>query len=311
MLLLAHAGVDAASVEDPDGRIPFARYVALMRAAKEATGDQALAVSFGEAVDVVDISIVGLIGQASETMLDGFTQLNRYVRLIADVHLDGAERFVMKRDNQGLWLSDQRANPNAFPELTESAFSHIVAGSRRSSVRRWIKEVRFTHARPACTAEYERIFEVPVLFSSDRNAMRIDEGILEHKLGMLSRYVFGVLTEHADALLEKMSRTSTTQGEVEGLLMPILHKGEITMEAIAAKLGVSRQTLYRDLRKEGVTYEQVLDGLRHRLAVEYISGRKISVNEAGYMVGFADPASFSRAFKRWTGKSPSDFRRML
>jgi AraC-like DNA-binding protein len=309
--LLAHAGADAASLQDRDNRLPFSQYVALMRAAKEATADQALALNFGQAVDAADISIVGLIGQASETMLDGFTQLNRYVRLIADIHLNGADRFLMKRDAHGLWFTDSRPNPNAFPELTESAFSHVVTWSRRSSVPNWIKEVCFTHPRPAYAADYERVFEVTVMFSSDRNAMRMEEDIVAHKLGGLPRYVFGVLTEHADALIKKMEDAQTTRGEVESLLMPILHKGEATMEAIATKLGVSRQTLYRNLKEEGVTFEQVLDELRHRLAVEYMRGQKTSVNETGYLVGFSDPAGFSRAFKRWTGKSPRDFRHAL
>ena len=309
--LLVQVGVNPASLEDRDSRLPFSQYVTLMRAAKAATGDQALALKFGQAIDVTDISILGLIGQASENMLDGFTQLNRYVSLIVDVPLDGADRFLMKRDGQGPWLTDARANPNSFPELTESAFSHIVAGSRRSNVPSWIKEVRFTHPRPVYSADYERVFNVPVMFSSDRNAMLIDEGIFDHKLGILPRYVFGVLIEHADALVARMTQTWTTRGEVESLLLPILHKGEATMEAIAVKLGVSRQTLYRNLKKEGVTYEQLLDELRHRLAVEYLRGQKTSVNEAGYLIGFSDPAAFSRAFKRWTGKSPRDFQRAL
>lgn len=309
--LLAQAGADASSLQDRDNRLPFLHYVALMRAAKEATDDGALALNFGQAVDVADISIVGLIGQSSETMLDGFTQLNRYVRLIADIHLNGPDRFLMKRDARGLWFTDSRANPNAFPELTESAFSHIVTGSRRLSVPKWIREVCFTHPRPVYAADYERVFEVPVVFSSDRNAMRMDEDVVAHKLGGLPRYVFGVLIEHADTLLKRMADAPTTRREVERLLMPSLHKGETTMKAIATKLGVSRQTLYRNLREEGVTFEQVLDELRHQLSVEYMRGQKTSVNEAGYLVGFSDPAVFSRAFKRWTGKSPRDFRRAL
>jgi AraC-like DNA-binding protein len=80
------------------------------------------------------------------------------------------------------------------------------------------------------------------------------------------------------------------------------------MEAIAAKMNQSRHTLHRALKDEGVTFEQVLDDLRHTLALQYLQGKKVSVNETAYLVGFSDPAAFSRAFKRWTGMSPRDAR---
>ena len=73
-------------------------------------------------------------------------------------------------------------------------------------------------------------------------------------------------------------------------------------------MGFSRQTLFRRLKEEGTTYTQVLDQLRHRLAIEYLKGSKASVNDTAYLVGFSDAASFTRAFKRWTGKTPGDFR---
>src|SRR5207248_5367579 len=88
------------------------------------------------------------------------------------------------------------------------------------------------------------------------------------------------------------------------LLIPILQTGEAKIETIARKLGLSRQTLFRKLKAESVTFEQVLDELRHKLAGEYLDGKNISVNETAYLLGFSDAAAFSRAFKRWTGASP-------
>ena len=76
----------------------------------------------------------------------------------------------------------------------------------------------------------------------------------------------------------------------------------------ASKMGLSRQTLFRKLKAEGANFEKVLDELRHRLALDYLSGKKVSVNETAYLVGFSEPAAFSRAFKRWTGSSPRDAR---
>lgn len=306
--LLAAAQIDPASLEDRDTRLPYARYVALMHAAKAATGDSALALNFGQAVPVEKISIVGLIGQASDTMLEAFEQLNRYVRLIIDVELQGEERFALRRDAQGLWFTDFRANPNAFPELTESAFSHIVAGPRRFGVPEWVNEVRVTHPAPAHAADYERIFRAPVKFGSDRNAMRMEESIVGYNVSKLPRYAFGVLTVHAETLLRELETSGTMRGRVEGVILPVLHKGAVSMDAVAETLKLGRQTLYRALKDEGVTFEQVLDALRHRLALEYLRAKKTTVNETAYLVGFSDPASFSRAFKRWTGKSPSEMR---
>ncbi|HET9638918.1 MAG TPA: AraC family transcriptional regulator [Allosphingosinicella sp.] len=102
-------------------------------------------------------------------------------------------------------------------------------------------------------------------------------------------------------------RASPFRAEVEHRLEPLLASGEVGIERLARDLGYSRQTLYRRLKAEGVTYEQTLDGLRQRLALRFL-GEGLSVKEAAYRLGFSDPAAFSRAFKRWTGSSPSDMR---
>jgi AraC-like DNA-binding protein len=90
--------------------------------------------------------------------------------------------------------------------------------------------------------------------------------------------------------------------------MPVLHTGNANMDAIAGKLGISRQTLFRKLKAEGVTFEKVLDELRYRMAADYLGARKVSVNETAYLVGFSEPAAFSRVFKRWSGCSPRTLR---
>jgi AraC-like DNA-binding protein len=99
------------------------------------------------------------------------------------------------------------------------------------------------------------------------------------------------------------------QREVEGHLEPRLASGPLGIDSVARALGVSRQTLYRRLKAEGVTFEELLDGLRRRLALRLLREEKLSVKEAAWRLGFSDPAAFSRAFKRWTGKSPGAGRR--
>jgi len=281
-----------------------------MRAGQELTGDPALALHFGEAFDMADLSILGLIGGACETPAEALAQLNRYGRLGAD--LDGAaaaDRFALSRDAGLLWMIDAREHPNDFPEMTESLFARIACGVRRAfGETRIIKAVHVTHRAPVYRDEYERIFQAPVVFESDRNALAIDEAVLSRGTASLPRYAFGILTGHADVLLKKLEDSETARGRVESLLTPILHTGEASIDAIAGKMGISRQTLFRKLKAEGVTFEKVLDELRRKMALHYLSEKNVSVNETAYLVGFSDPAAFSRAVKRWTGSSPRALR---
>lgn len=310
--LAARSGIDLADLEDQDNRVPLAKYIALMRAGQELAGDPALALHFGEAYDMAELTIVALIGQACETVTDAASELERFGRLIIDVEVDDPKgrRLIFSREGEKLWLVDTRKNPNEFPELTESSIARMVCSSRRvPGAKPLIKEIHVTHKAPPYRVEYDRVLQAPVVFESDRNAILMtDDSVLRMKNPAPSRYVFGVLSERAEALLKSLEDSKTTRGRVESLLMPTLHTGEARMEVIAVKLGFSRQTLFRKLKAEGVTFEKVLDELRHKLALDYLSGKKVSVNETAYLVGFSDPAAFSRAFKRWTGASPRTMR---
>jgi len=304
--LAERSRVDPAELQDPDRRIPFAKYVALMRAGQELCHDPALALHFGESVDPSEISILPFIGVPSGTMADALAQLNRFAPLAVDV--DGcSDRFQFTRVEGQLWLVDARPNPNDFPEFTESFFARMVCGMRRRfGETPIVKAIHVTHAEPAYRAEYDRIFKLPVVFKSGENALMLSDdawSTLRNALPSTS-YASGVLAAHAEVLLERLERSKSTRGRVESLLMPIMHTGDASMDTIAGKLGLHRQTLFRKLKAEGVTFEKVLDDLRHRLALHYLSEKKVSVHETAYLVGFSDPGAFSRAFKRWTGSSP-------
>lgn len=303
--LAARSGLDQALFEDPDARVPFDSYIALLRQGKALTGDSALPLRFSEAVDMSEFSVVGLLTHASETMGEAMAQLNRYGQLVAEVDLGAERRFRTEVRGAAVWIVDTRNQPNETFELTELTFTRLIAGPRRFLPFPHVLEAHVTHPAPPHRSAYEEIWRCPVTFGAAWNALRIDPALGAHRVQLQPRYVFGVLSAHAEQLLKELEGAKTVRGRVEGLLMPILHTGEIAMPAIAAKMNRSRHSLHRALKDEGVTFAQVLDELRQKLALHYLRGKKVSVNETAYLVGFSDPASFSRAFKRWTGNQPA------
>lgn len=307
--LLRRSGIRADDLADPNNRVSVESYAALVDAGIDLTGDPALALHFGEEVRIETVTIVGLIAVASETIGGAFEQLNRYSKLMFDDDdIAGPNFLSLLRDDEGLWLTNSSKVYDKHPRLAEITFALFTCGAQRY----WGKsetavdgEIHFIHEAPSYRAEYHRLFGQNIVFGSARNASRVPDEFLSIKLPTSNRYVFGLMSERAEKLLAELECSKTTRGEVERLLMLMLHTGESGVDRIAQKMGVSRKTLYRRLKSEGATYEQLLDELRHKLALSFLADKKVSVNETAYLVGFSDPAAFSRAFKRWTGGSPS------
>jgi AraC-like DNA-binding protein len=221
----------------------------------------ALGLRFGETVDCADDSVVAMMSRACATVGDAIVQRNRYGRLLGEFGNEPADAWVVQPCGRNIWLM--------------GAILLLPAA-------------HFTHPEPPYRAEYERVFQAPLVFGCDRNALLLDAAWLQLKIAQVPSCVFGILS-----------------AQVERLLMSVLHTGEVGVSDIARRLGTSRQTLYRRRKAEGTNYEQLLDELGHRMSLLYLDGRKVSVNETACLVGFSDPAAFSRAFKRWTGKSPA------
>lgn len=307
--LLAIVRLDGLNDIDPNRRVPLARYAAMLREAVRQCADPALAIRFSESTDFADLSIVGLLGYASETMRDALEQLNRYGRLVTDIQASGPDRFTLEPARDGLWLVDNRIDLPPFPELTETTFVRMVAGTRRFGSTPYALAVEMTHADPGYRAELEQALGAPVRFGAARNAMRVSEDWQEYRIALYPRYAFGLFCSHADRMLAELDSAQSLAGQVERALLPVLHTGTASAEMVARQLGLSGQGLYRGLRAEGTTFEAVLAALRHRFARGYLESGRASLKEIAFLLGFSEVSAFARAFKRWEGMPPGEYRK--
>ncbi|MFO0658260.1 MAG: helix-turn-helix transcriptional regulator [Polyangiaceae bacterium] len=123
---------------------------------------------------------------------------------------------------------------------------------------------------------------------------------------MLSR----VIERHAEALLLSLPELSSGVADrVRQALANGLSDGGVTLAEVAKRLKMSERSLQRKLASEGVSFDALLDEIRRDLALRYLSDRNIAIAEVAFLLGYSEPSPFHRAFKRWTGTTPSEARR--
>ncbi len=307
--LAARAGLAAESLDDPDARVPLPRYLSLVRRAGIELDDAAIALHYGAEVAMADLSIVGLIMESSPTMADALSQLQRYGRLALEID-DGriGPRFELERTGSRLMLTEVHPH-RSDPELIEEAFARLVCGPKRFLTRNHVLSVRFVRSAPVDAAEYERVLGCPVHFGAPRNALELHPDVGSWQVAQHPGYVFGVLQHRGDSLLTQQLARYSYRSRLEEVLREHLHEGAVGADATAARMNSSRSTMFRRLRDEGTRFSDVVEEVRLSMAVAYLRSGDLSVNQVAYLVGFSDPAAFSRAFRRWTGETPGRFRR--
>jgi AraC-like DNA-binding protein len=167
--------------------------------------------------------------------------------------------------------------------------------------------IEFRRSRPSEIGDFESLLRAPLHFGAAQTRLVFDCESIERPLDGGNPE----LARHHDAIaLEYLSRIErdNIQWRVREVLTQRLAHGEPSQEDVALILNVSARTLQRRLGDCGVTYKEILDETRRVLALAYLSAPRHTVSEVTYLLGFSAGSSFTRAFRRWTGQSPSDWR---
>jgi AraC-like DNA-binding protein len=117
------------------------------------------------------------------------------------------------------------------------------------------------------------------------------------------------LQRHADHLLAQYTTPTTFVDQIRRALLQGLHQQDLNAAMLAQQVGVSPRTLHRRLQEHGTSYQTLRDTVRSELAQSYLGERHLAIDEVAYLLGFAETSTFYRAFKRWTGVTPGEYRR--
>jgi len=302
--LLAELGVDPGAFEDRDGRLPaetFARVWHLM--ASQLSG-RVLALDWITSWKVTDTGILGYVLLQLETVEEAMQAAIRYSHLV----------------NQGAQARLRRASPTSrmgfelapmfLPtQLPEAMLAGMVL-LLRTAVDPAFKPVavRFLHPATPRTPALERYFNAPVLHDAGETSIEVQTGLLDRPLPNADPVLAGYLRKQADLVLERLATPKAVSRECARHIAERLGSGEPSQTSIAKQMGMSERTLQRRLAAEGSTFNELLEDARRTIACAYLADRKLAAYEVSFLLGYREPATFFRAFKRWTGKTPQQYR---
>jgi AraC-like DNA-binding protein len=168
--------------------------------------------------------------------------------------------------------------------------------------------VEFQHSKPQATSEHERLFRCPVIFNAPFNKLTFNSASLDLPIEQADEGLCRMLDRHAQELLAKYPPRDTVTDNARTVITRELNGGNPSLEHVAAQLGLSERTLQRKLQELGTSHNDLVEQIRRDLAMRYLQEPDMAICEVAYLTGFSEPSSFHRAFKRWTGVTPGEFR---
>lgn len=303
--LLREAGIDPGALADPDARVPVAQTTRLWRLAVAATGDEAFGLRVAREVQPTTFHALGYALVASANLAEAFARAARYCRIVTD-----AGELVLETRGEECHLLLRSASGESAPAVEATdAFAALQVRTARGLSGGSVAPLRVELSRPAPAdpAAYERAFHAPVRFGAPDNRLVFAAADFARPLEGANPELARLNESLAAQQLARLD-TADLPARLRALLIERLPDGEPTAADLAAALHLSLRSLQRKLAERGLRYDSLLDDTRRELALQQLREARLSLIEVAFLLGFSDASSFTRAFRRWTGLTPSAWR---
>lgn len=297
------------TLTSPDARVSIPRFMRLGQAAIEITGNRAIGLTMGELTRPVDAGIAGLAAQCAPTTAEALATLIRYSLLTSR-----NSRGVATTAGSGQQAHFYSIRPyNVFNYFVVdsvlaawTSFARAISG--RSDV---LERVSIEYPSIGLDDTFEAWFGCPVQFGASSNSLTLAAGVGSLPSREAQSAMYAALTRQCDEALQRIRQGWTTGDRVRDLLTPLLQGGSPSLETVATRLGTAPWTLQRQLAEENTGFRELVDETRKALAADYIRETRTSLAEIAWLLGFANPAAFHKAYRRWFAISPGEHRKQF
>ena len=302
--LLEKLGIDSKQLTDPNARFDVDKVNKFFWNIADLISDPNFALQAGNYWHPSQLGVLGYAWLTSSSLRTGFNRLIRFTDM-----LNNELRIELEESDDGVAVSQWFVEKAKVPRFRiDSAMSVLMAMIRSNTDYDFQPEsVTFTYAEPEDSSAYHHIFKCPIHFGMKHNAIIISAAEAD-KPRECSNTQLALLNDQL--LIEYMAKLDKNN-IVERVKLAVINElgsGHFSDITISESLHMSQRTLQRRLEDNGTTFKILVNEIRQELADKYLNDSSLSLTEISFMLGFSEMSAFSRAFKRWSGRSPSDYR---
>ncbi len=305
--LFRQAGIEPETIYDSGARVSIESYQRLDTKAAELSRDPFFGLKGAEYFRPAHLGALGFAWLASSSLRTAFERLSRYARVIQEkltLDLDeDDDYFYVRIDAHMPALNQNIREEGQLAAMTK--FCRVIFGNRFNPAK-----ICFQQSEPEDTSYHYELFRCPIEFEAPATLFVAHKKDVDKRLTG-SNDELAKLNEHIVVKYLAHSAKHDIVNRVKAAIIDGLSSGTVTEMSIAEELHTTPRNMHRKLQKEGTSFKQLLTDVRRDLALQYIQDRSKTLTEISFMLGFSEASSFSRAFKGWTGKPPSEARQSV
>ncbi len=290
----------------PENRLPLSSFVRLIESASHATGDDWFGAHLGQVCPLSALGLPGYLATLAPTVEEALETFARHYPLLGDA-TDVQFRFDEDRFSFTYRVLDEESWPRR--QDAEQVITMIVFFIRRWVDPCWAPElVWFEHPAPPNVEEIERILGCPVRFNCATNTVWFDGAAGAHTNPAADRTSFQLLSWFAETVTGPARASTSFTDQVLASIGTCAHLGDDSVYPVARSLGLEARTLQRRLRAANTSFRALHEQYRQSQSLKLLDESELPPKEIAHRLGYANPSSFIRAFRRWTRMTPARFR---
>lgn len=307
--MLATVGWPSPQAPHPDARVPFAVHWGVWRHVHEHGAPDDFGLTFGDSFELDHLGVLGMLMTHGGTLEGALAQQSRFQRLLLDVpfQVTRLEPHKLVIEHPPLPIARQ------LPHMLVAGLAYWMK-LLRTLLRAPVDAlcVELPHAPLASPERYRATFGAHPRFDTPRILLELDRAWWSAPVRAPPVGLEGYLRARATALLRQLPRRGERLELVrEYIAEELRHGRHPTLVGAARRVGTSTRTLQRALQAAALSYDALLDDTRQRLSIEYLGDDRLTIGEVAVVLGYSEPSTFYRAFKRWTGLPPGVYRTRL